>query len=154
MTMPKGGARSRSGPPPDPNALVREHDTSEWVTLPAAGRSGPVPEWPLTDPVGRESELWAKVWAMPQAVMWEKMSQHVEVALYVRRLVEAEQPESKVTVGTLVRQYADSLGLTTPGLRSNRWRIALVSADDEEADQPARSSSKSRLRVVANGDGA
>lgn len=151
--MPKGGARSRSGPPPDPNALAREQDSGEWVTLPAAGRSGPVPEWPLTEPAERESELWAKCWAMPQAVMWEQMSQHVEVALYVRRLVEAEQPESKVTVGTLVRQYADSLGLTTPGLRSNRWRIALV-ADDEEAEQSTRSSSKSRLRVVANGDGA
>jgi hypothetical protein len=89
---------------------------------------------------------------MPQAVMWEQLSQHVEVALYVRRLVEAEQPESKVTVGTLVRQYADSLGLTTPGMRANRWRIGLVAADDEDGEQAARASSKSRLKVVPSVD--
>lgn len=47
--MPRGGARINSGPPPDPNALRRDRpsDQAGWVTLPAAGRKGRPPEWPL-----------------------------------------------------------------------------------------------------------
>jgi hypothetical protein len=44
----KGGARARSGPPPDPQALRRDRDGKNWIVLPAAGRDGPAPEWPLT----------------------------------------------------------------------------------------------------------
>lgn len=67
--------------------------------------------------------MWTKLWKMPQALMWERQGQEHYVALYVRRLVEAEQSGSAVNLSTLVRQMADSLGLTTPGLRANRWKI-------------------------------
>jgi hypothetical protein len=83
--------------------------------------------------------------------MWERYGQELEVALYVRRLVEAEQPDSKVNTGTLVRQMGDALGLTTPGMRNNRWKI-------EQVEKPAakssvsRVSSRDRLKVV-RGDG-
>jgi hypothetical protein len=47
--MARGGARARSGPPPDPNALRRDRkDDAAWIILPAAGRQGDPPEWPLT----------------------------------------------------------------------------------------------------------
>ena len=152
--MPKGGARTRSGPAPDPTALRRERDAGEWTILPAEGREGATPDWPFEDQSVREVVLWERLWRMPQGLMWERYGQELEVALYVRRLAEAEKPDSAVVLSTLVRQMADSLGLTTPGLRANRWRIAA-----EEPVRPAsarkpvaRSSSRSRLKVVS-GDG-
>lgn len=89
--------------------------------------------------------------------MWERFSQQHEVGLYVRRFCEAEELESKVNLSTLVRQMADSLGLTTPGMRANRWRIL---REEDAAVRPAvrgraasgsqgRSSSRSRLTVVS-----
>jgi hypothetical protein len=153
--MPKGGARTRSGPAPDPNALRRERDAGEWTILPAEGREGATPDWPFEEQSVREVVLWERLWRMPQALMWERYGQELEVGLYVRRLAEAEKPDSAVVLSTLVRQIADSLGLTTPGLRGNRWRISA----DEQPEQRAlggqrapRSSSRSRLKVIA-GDG-
>ena len=108
--MPKGGARTRSGPAPDPEALRRERDAGEWTILPAEGRQGATPDWPLTDQDLREAELWARLWKMPQALMWERYGQELEVALYVRRLAEAETRESSVALSTLVRQLADARG--------------------------------------------
>lgn len=154
--MPKGGARSRSGPAPDPTALRRERDAGEWTILPAEGRQGATPDWPLTEQSDREAGLWDRLWRKPQALMWERYDQTIEVALYVRRLAEAEEPKSVVVLSTLVRQMADSLGLTTPGMRANRWRI------DREAEAvprpagpvvPAANSARARLRAVPGGSG-
>lgn len=141
--MPTGGARARSGPPPDPNALSARE--GEWTTLPATGRVGAPPAWPLTAASERESVLWADLWSMPQAIMWERERQFSVVALYVRRFAEAEEHGSSVAVSTLVRQLADSLGLTSPGLRSNRWIIGEVAGERRQAPV-ARS--RTRLKVV------
>lgn len=157
--MPKGGARTRSGPPPDPNALARERDAGEWTKLPISGRPGPAPEWPLTRPNARETKLWTELWRKPQAIMWEKLGQFHEVALYVRRLTEAEQRNSAVALSTLVRQLADSLGLTTPGLRAARWTIvrdkseAVAPPAAGTAAPPARPSARQRLKVVGGNAG-
>ncbi|MFF7982293.1 hypothetical protein ACFZDK_24715 [Streptomyces sp. NPDC007901] len=155
--MPKGGARSRSGPAPDPEALRRERDAGEWTILPAEGRQGAAPDFPLTWPEQREMELWEHFWKLPQALMWERCSQEFEVALYVRRLAQAEEPQSSVALGTLVRQMADSLGLTSPGLRANRWRIERLSEDDQTPAGPTPTavptSARARLRAVAGGSG-
>lgn len=151
--MPKGGARVNSGAAPDPNALARERDAGEWTILPAGERKGTAPSWPLPDPADRELELWAVLWRKPQSLMWDRLSQELEVALYVRRLIEAEQPDSKVTVGTLVRQMADSLGLTTPGMRNNRWKIERVDGASSPAAKAQRESSRTRLKVVRDDDG-
>jgi hypothetical protein len=91
INMASGGARSRSGPAPDPNALRRERDAGEWSILPAEGRQGATPEWPMEEQTIRESVLWEKLWRKPQALMWERYGQEYEVALYVRRACEAEQ---------------------------------------------------------------
>lgn len=122
--MPSGGARARSGPPPDPNALSRSRDAGEWWTLPAEGRSGPAPKWPLVKPSRREKAVWTELWRKPQAVAWEALGQEHEVALYVRRFVEAEEPGASPSLGTLVRQLGEGLGLTIPGMARNRWKIA------------------------------
>jgi hypothetical protein len=120
------------------------------------GRTTPSPAWPLVGRSERESELWELLWRKPQALMWERFGLELEVALYVRRLAEAEEPESRVNLSTLVRQMADSLGLTTPGMRANRWRIPR----DEEPLPAAgarpgapRPSARSRLKVVPNDAG-
>ena len=157
--MPSGGARVRSGPAPDPNALRRERDAGEWVELPSVGRLTEPPEWPLSGFSPRERELWARLWCMPQALMWERYGQELEVALYVRQLERFERPKAPIILGTLVRQMADSLGLTTPGLRANRWKILR-----DVADQPTRGapqpepkqgpSARERLKVLNGGASA
>jgi hypothetical protein len=121
--------------------------------LPAEGRSGPLPEFPLENLTDREAQLWSQLWVKPQAVAWERAGLLLEVALFVRRFVEVERHDAAAIKGTLVRQMMDSLGLTTPGLRSNRWRIERVEAPKVAAN-PARPSSRSRLTVVAGDDAA
>lgn len=148
--MPKGSS-SRSGPPPDPNALRRERDGKDWITLPQEGRKGKVPAWPLDiGATAAESKLWKLMWKKPQAVMWEQQGQHHEVALYVRKFIEASAPKAQATIVTAQRQMADSLGITDPGLRSNRWKIGVPVAEEQKTNQ-ATVSSRERFRVV---DGA
>ena len=126
--MPKGSSSS-SGPAPDPLALRRDRpsDVAGWVTLPADGCTDEAPAWPLDPlPSDREQVLWDLMWVKPQAAQWAVNYSEFEVALYVRRLSEAEKPDSAVTLMTLVRRMGDSLGLTESGMRSNRWRIGEV----------------------------
>lgn len=149
--MAKGGARAHSGPAPDPNALRRDRDAGDWTTLPADGRDGPLPEWPLTKATQREISLWKREWKRPQAVMWERNGQEVEVALYVRSLRMAEMPKAPTISRTLVKQQQEALGLSLPGLARNRWRIEHV----EAAAPPAAvgRSARDRFRVVTGGLG-
>ncbi|MEV4521460.1 hypothetical protein AB0J77_14625 [Micromonospora tulbaghiae] len=157
--MASGGARTRSGPPPDPNALRRDRKSDgEWTVLPAEGRAGEPPAWPLVDHDDsawgvRELELWRTLWAKPQAVMWERLGQELEVAQYVRRLVEVEQPGARANLHTLVRQLGDALGLTIPGMHTHRWRIADGAAEPRQSSvrtpaPPARTSARDRFRVI------
>jgi hypothetical protein len=150
--MPAGGARTRSGPAPDPTA-PRTRSSGEWLMLPAEGRVGDEPRWPLTKISDRERYIWREMWTKPQAVAWESHGLHYEVALMVRRMTEAEKPEPTAAVITAVRQAMDSLGITIPGLRANRWKISEASATQGSAKTPARrpasaSSARGRLTVV------
>lgn len=149
--MPSGGARARSGPAPDPMALRRLRDEGEWTTLPSAGGLPCAPVWPLSGQSDRECALWVHLWLVkPQALMWERLGLELEAAMYVRRLAEAETPMSPVNLSTLVRQMADSLGLTTPGMRANRWRIAppVETVKPAERARSASQSARNRLRVI------
>ena len=114
-----------SGPAPDPLALRRDRpgDKATWKHLPAAGRPGPAPDWPLIRPTKREKALWAAEWARPQAIMWEANGQAIEVALYVRTFARAETPGAPVDCRRLVKQLMDGLGISATGLRTNRWII-------------------------------
>lgn len=107
----------------------------------------------------REAVLWSREWKRPQAVEWEKAGQVDEVALYVRRLAEAEAVNSTVALSTLIRQMREDLGISKTGMARMHWRIAPdeVKAKREQntAPAPARQSSRQRFKVVANGsDGA
>ncbi|MFF4600567.1 hypothetical protein [Amycolatopsis sp. NPDC001319] len=121
-----------------------------------ARREGEPPEWPLVMPTDREMQLWEELWARPQAVMWERLDQGIEVAMFVRKLGEAELPKASVELQKVVRQYLDSLGLSVQGMLRNRWKIAPAAdapAEKRAAKAPARRSSRSRLTVV-DGEGA
>lgn len=146
--MAKGG-HARSGPAPDPNALRRDRDSSEWVALPAAGRSGELPAWPLPDLLAGEAGLWEREWARPQAVEWERNGQQLEVALFVRSVVVAEGPKATAADRNVVQRKMNDLGLTVPGLRANRWRI--VDKAPVVVKKPVRGGARSRLKVVPDG---
>ncbi|MCU1590658.1 MAG: hypothetical protein JWP11_1914 [Frankiales bacterium] len=153
----RGGPRANAGPAPDPDALRRDRkDDAAWLTLPLAGRSGPPPKWPLAAPSKRELELWKSEWSRPQAVMWERNGQEVEVALYVRSVVKAESDGAPVAARVLVVRQQEVLGISLTGLARNRWRIE-SRADKTKTTRtgaratPARASAKNRLRVVSGG---
>lgn len=154
--MPRGG-HAASGPAPDPNALRRNRpsDAATWTTLPAEGRQGDPPEWPLLEPDGREWELWADLWKKPQAIMWERLGQLYEVAMCVRMLARAEQPKSSIELQKVVRQYLDSLGLSTQGMLRNRWRIAANEVAEKRASKTVKpalgSSMRERLKAIDGG---
>ncbi|MFE2021312.1 hypothetical protein ACFW9O_25020 [Streptomyces sp. NPDC059499] len=122
--------------------------------LPAEGRPGRPPWWPLTEVTSREQMLWDDLWSRPQAVMWEQLGQVLEVALFVRTLAETEQPDSKVEARKLARQYMESLGLTVQGMLRNRWKIVVATEqqreedDEEELEAPPRRSARDRMKVV------
>lgn len=152
------GGHARSGPPPDPNALRRNRkDDETWVTLPAEGRQGDPPEWPLSPKATkRQAALWEQLWAKPQAVQWEARGQELEVALYVRRLSEAEKPNASTSLTAEVRRMMEHLGLSGMGLRANRWRIAATNAPSsygpgqgvQAQQQPPASSDDVRARLT------
>lgn len=116
------------GPAPDPNALRRDRkDDASWLTLPATERIEPAPSWPLAEQSPREDELWAIYWRKPQARLWLQNGQQHEVAIFVRRVAEAELPEASVTLNALVQRLMDALLLTIPAMHKARVKIA---ADD------------------------
>jgi hypothetical protein len=150
--MTSGGARARSGPPPDRGAIRRNRpgDRAGWIHLPASGRDGDPPPWPFARPTAFERERWSIEWRRPQAIMWEKLGLEVQVALYVRTMRKASQPRSAAVHTTELVKQMNNLGLTVPGLAANRWVI-----DDAPVQAPPRrresSSAKDRLAVITGG---
>lgn len=150
--MPRGGARSVSGPPPDPNALRRSRpsDAAGWTTLPREPVYEAPPEWPLINPTPREIEFWLELWQKPQSLMWRQLDQSIEVAFFVRKMVEAEVPKASVELRKSIRQDLDSLGLSVQGMLRNRWKIeeAAESGPLPAVTTPTKPSAKNRLKVV------
>lgn len=133
-----GGARPRSGPPPDTGALRRERDGKDWTRLPAVGLTdADVPPWPDTMPpyeVNAEGEasllfgsdeiaMWTRLWKKPQARVWKADGVEDLVALYVRTYLEAAAPGGPVGKGTLAKQLGEQLLLSTPALHAARYVI-------------------------------
>lgn len=114
--------------------------------------------WPLTGLSDREFELWRDLWSKPQAVAWEALDQGYEVALFVRALAQAEQPDAKVDLQRVVRQYLDSLGLSVQGMLRNRWKVAPAAeaqaAAEPDAPPVRRPSARDRLKIVPRDEGA
>lgn len=152
--MPSGGARARSGPPPDPNALRRNRkDDAGWETLPAGGYDGDVPELPLDPCLPAESRLWVDLWRKPQAAMWAKFDLKYEVAAYVRAYVESTQPEAVAGLKTAVLRMATELGLSLPGMAALRWKFSSDEVGERREDRSEgaaveRQSARDRLKAL------
>lgn len=152
--MSSGGARARSGPAPERNAIRNGRAGADWIRLPASGRKGEPPGWPLPHPTMREKAIWAEEWKRPQAIMWEASGQQLEVALYVRTLREAERPKATSSLRTLLVRMQEHLGLSQPGLARNRWVIVddAAPAADEGQGKPSRvvrfSDARDRIRQM------
>lgn len=166
------------GPAPNPNRR-RRNATVPMVPLPAAGRKGKVPAWPLGPDIvtqaklraaeskaerlqamaddglpvdertldralekvehlrlvieiqaDRELELWREVWAMPQAVQWERLRWFRTVAQFVRWEVLGESGD--MDASKEARQLGDRIGMTPLSLLRLRWEIV------DAAASPAR----------------
>lgn len=142
------------GPPPKhPSQRRRSNATVAMTKLPAEGRTGSPPAWPLSmgvdpDQRDRESQLWSQLWTTPQAVAWERMNWAHNVGLYVRWMVAAES--GNIKAGTEARQWSDRLGLNPLALLRLRWEIA----EDEVAEIRAEKTTPKPRRLKAVDTGA
>lgn len=192
------------GPPPKAEGQRRRRNASIAMTqLPAGGRQGEPPSWPLRPDItlstrrdmvqrsadelelallepnlkGRartnaqkkadaareqatilgkqleaqaadEAELWAELWATPQAAVWERQAWFREVAQYVRWKVRAESGD--LDSSKEARQLADRLGLTPLAMLRLRWEVSADEVGEQRQDRTTRSqrSARQRLKVV------
>ncbi len=139
------------GPAPNPNAIRRNARVGP-VRLPAEGRKGPTPRWPLPEPPSAsERKVWKDLWTTPQAVMWEAQNSTRTVARYCRMLTEAEAPGARPSLLGQVTAVEDRLGLTPKAMRTLMWEIV---SEDTTATSAAPagvtniSDIKKRLRPV------
>lgn len=151
--MSSGGARSRSGPTRDPNAIRRGRNGDSGLTpLPVSGREGDPPAWPLARPSKFERETWEREWRRPQAIMWEKLGWEVQVALYVRTMRQATSPKASAGATTNLLRQMVNLGLTEDGMARNRWRIVDEPAAAAAPRRAPSTSAKDRLKVIGGTD--
>ena len=153
--MPRGGARNRSGPAPDPKSGRSDRRGYSLTALPAEGYRGEVPDFPLPDPSGRELEVWALAWRSPQACAWSMPSESWRVptvALWVRTVVRCEEPDAPASLLGQLHRFADQIGMTTAGLREMGWAVAVdevaAKAVATTPSAPVRKSARDRLKVV------
>lgn len=167
--MPRGGARNRSGPQPDPRSTRSEQRGLSLHALPNEGYRGEVPPWPLpawldTPPAeddswkaardAREEDLWWWAWRTPQAAAWAREPWRWQaVAMWVRTSAICESAQATAADKNALHRFADQIGLTPAGLRENAWAIAAAEIEPAAEERPAIAEPpKRRLRAV--GDGA
>lgn len=134
------------GPPPKHQSQRRRRNAEPSSTkLPAGGRAGRAPAWPLSKATADERAVWNAAWKTPPAVVWERLGWTRTVARYVRIVVRAEKPEAGRDSMSEARQLEDRLGLTPMSMKHLVWEIAL----DEVAEvREARKASVRRLKAV------
>lgn len=114
--------------------------------LPAEGRKGDPPSWPLD---GRQSaaekRAWTDLWATPQAVAWERLGWARTVARYCRFMLQAESPSASPALLAQVTAMEDRLGLTPKAMRLLLWEIVR----DEVAEQRQQATgARKRIKAV------
>jgi hypothetical protein len=149
-TMPSGG-HARSGPPPDPNSLKSAKLGLTFTTLPAEGYAGEAPDFPLPDCTYNEKSLWLWAWKQPQAAAWAKEAwRWPNVAMWVRTFVRCSAENAKTADVNSLHRLADEIGMTTPGLKMNGWRIAADQLAEKRAEKttPAAPTARDRMKAV------
>lgn len=85
-----------------------------------------------------EAEVWAELWALPQAQEWERQKWVREVAQYVRWKARAEQGD--LDAAKEARQLGDRIGLTPLAMLRLRWKVMEGEADQgRQRRRPAAS---------------
>jgi hypothetical protein len=131
--------------PPKPEPARRNARVGPQV-LPAEGRRGLAPNWPLAGGASSaEAGLWAELWATPQAVAWERLGWTRVVARYCRVALAAEALQKDAMAEA--RQLEDRLGLTPKAMRLLMWTVA----SDEVAEKRQETSEGARGRIKAVG---
>jgi hypothetical protein len=115
------------GPPPKAAGSRRRRNTTQAARiLPATGRPGAPPRFPLRSGASDAvAALWAELWATPQAVAWEDLGWTRVVARYCRWVVACEDDHADPPVALLaeLRQLEDRLGLSPMAMARLRWSI-------------------------------
>lgn len=134
---------------PNPPKLdpVRRNARVGPLLLPADGRPGDPPAWPLPGkPTKVEQDAWAQLWATPQAVAWEQLGWTRTVARYCRVMVEAEARDAAPAMLAQATALEDRLGLTPKSMRLLLWQVAA----DEVAEKRQESTGvRGRIRAVS-----
>lgn len=117
------------GPPPSRNPR-RRNARPDWRALPAAGRKGEAPKWPLASRVKGSVDLWRDLWSRPQAVAWDEDGQERVVARYVLLVLEAEKPDASAALLSEVRQLEDRIGLNPLAMKRLLWEVVDLPAGD------------------------
>lgn len=151
-------ARRGAGRPVDPNSvrsmLKGIAGKEDWLTLPAEGRAAPAPEWPLYEASADEMGLWERLWASPQAVVWEAYRLEFSVAMYVRTFFEAAEPKVPAALKTAALRMEGELGLSLPGMKTLNWRIGDASPAAPHAVPAARRTSSGDWLKAVTVEGA
>lgn len=123
----------------------RRNRTTGRMQLPAEGRRGRVPAWPMARAEPNERRLWEQAWHWPQAVAWERMGGGVlrAVARYVRVVIASDADSSSARYLAEIRALEDALGLNPRAMRSLEWEIV------DQAGPPAKLRRPPRRRVRA-----
>lgn len=156
IDMPSGGARNRSGPPPDPNSLKSARLGLTFTALPAAGHDGDAPDFPLSNMTPDEETLWLWAWRQPQAAAWSREPwRWPTIALWVRTFVKCAAEDAKAAEVNSLHRLADEIGMTTAGLKLNGWKIAADQLAEKRAerDPAAGPSAKDRMRALRGAAG-
>jgi len=134
--------------PPNPNA-VRRNARPGVEMLPAKGREGAPPAWPLELVTAAEIDLWRELWATPQAVAWERHGWTRVVARYVRCVLAAEELNKDAL--SEARQLEDRLGLTPKAMRMLMWQVASDEVAEKRAEKGTEPAESARGRIKAVG---
>ena len=119
------------------------------LMLPAEGRKGAAPRWPLaahddSEWSKRERSIWLELWKTPQAIEWERLGWVRIVARYARTLVGAEGLNKDCM--SEARQLEDRLGLTPRAMRMLLWQV--VADEVGERREERTTSARGRIKAV------
>ena len=131
--------------PPKPDA-VRRNARSGPTVLPAEGRSGDTPEWPLDMLSSAEGHLWKELWATPQAVAWERYGWTRVVARYCRIAIVAETLDKDAL--SEARQLEDRLGLTPKAMRMLMWTVSADEVGERRQSEKPAPTARGRIKAV------
>lgn len=139
------------GPAPkDPASRRRRNAAVGKTILPAGGRVGDVPAWPIFEV--DEPSVWASLWSLPQAAAWERDHMQMVLADYAilrARLYADDAPSASLLAEK--RNQETVLGLNPKAMRSLLWEVADSDevAEKRVTDQPSRTAAKrAQLKIV------